>query len=98
MNHAGRIELDRQCRRTDTGASRDGQPITGPGIPPELRERVFEPFFTTKHRGTGLGLPTAKRIVEAHGGQLMLADSPSGGTVVRLSLPRHPPLTSRTSP
>ena len=36
----------------------------GPGIPAEVRDRIFEPFFTTKHRGTGLGLPTAKRVIE----------------------------------
>lgn len=65
---------------------------SGPGLAPEIRDRVFEPFFTTKHRGTGLGLPTAKRIVEAHGGELSIdsapADGPSG-TIVRLTLPRQ---------
>jgi PAS domain S-box-containing protein len=38
----------------------------GPGIPSEVREKIFTPFFTTKSRGSGLGLPTAKRLVEAH--------------------------------
>ena len=60
----------------------------GPGIPPELRDRVFEPFYTTKHRGTGLGLPTARRIAEAHGGTVTLDDAPGGGTVVSITLPR----------
>ena len=63
---------------------------TGPGIPVELRDRVFEPFFTTKHRGTGLGLPTAKRIIEAHGGELQLASAEPRGTIVRIRLPRRP--------
>jgi two-component system sensor histidine kinase HydH len=58
----------------------------GPGVPPAVRDRVFEPFFTTKHRGTGLGLPTAKRIVEAHGGEISLADRPGGGTTARVVL------------
>src|SRR5947208_2744981 len=38
----------------------------GPGVPEDARAHVFEPFFTTKHRGTGLGLATARQIVEAH--------------------------------
>ncbi|MHC4923296.1 MAG: sensor histidine kinase, partial [Planctomycetota bacterium] len=38
----------------------------GPGIPPEIRSRIFSPFFTTKTRGTGLGLPICRKIVEAH--------------------------------
>ena len=59
----------------------------GPGMPPEVREHAFEPFFTTKSRGTGLGLPLAKRIVEAHGGEIAIATPPSGGTVVTLLLP-----------
>lgn len=59
----------------------------GPGIPSELREKVFTPFFTTKHRGTGLGLPTAKRLVEAHAGQIAIECPPGGGTTVRVSLP-----------
>jgi PAS domain S-box-containing protein len=59
----------------------------GPGMPPEVREKVFEAFFTTKHRGTGLGLPTARRIVEAHGGQIAIDSPAGGGTVVSISLP-----------
>ncbi len=61
----------------------------GPGIAPELRDRVFEPFFTTKHRGTGLGLAIARRVVEAHGGEVRLDCPPGGGTIVTLSLPLH---------
>lgn len=59
----------------------------GPGVPAEMREKVFEPFFTTKHRGTGLGLPIAKRIVEAHGGTVDITTPSTGGTVVFISLP-----------
>ncbi len=87
MNHAGRIEMT--VGSTDDHCCEVLIADTGPGIAPEIRGRVFEPFFTTKHRGTGLGLPTARRIVEAHGGRLTLGDSQSGGTVVRLVLPRH---------
>ena len=60
---------------------------SGPGIPPAVRERLFEPFFTTKHRGTGLGLATARRILEAHGGTIELECPASGGTLATLRLP-----------
>ena len=59
----------------------------GPGIPPEIREKVFEPFFTTKHRGTGLGLSVARRTVELHGGRLSIESPPEGGTVMVVTLP-----------
>jgi PAS domain S-box-containing protein len=59
----------------------------GPGMPPEVREHAFEPFFTTKSRGTGLGLPLAKRIVDAHGGEIHIDTASPGGTVVTLLLP-----------
>jgi PAS domain S-box-containing protein len=59
----------------------------GPGIPPIVRERIFEPFFTTKHRGTGLGLPTAKRVVERHRGSIELVCPDTGGTTIVVTLP-----------
>jgi two-component system, LuxR family, sensor kinase FixL len=59
----------------------------GPGIPPEIREKVFTPFFTTKSRGTGLGLSTAKRVVEAHHGSILIECPPGGGTTVTVQLP-----------
>ena len=58
----------------------------GPGIPAELHEQVFVPFFTTKSRGTGLGLPTARRLVEAHGGSIGI-ESEATGTTVTVTLP-----------
>jgi len=59
----------------------------GPGIAPEVRKRLFTPFFTTKARGTGLGLSTARRLVEAHGGTLGIECPPAGGTSATLRLP-----------
>jgi two-component system sensor kinase FixL len=59
----------------------------GPGIPPEIREKIFTPFFTTKSRGSGLGLPTAKRLIEAHAGQIAIDCPPTGGTRVTIRLP-----------
>jgi PAS domain S-box-containing protein len=61
----------------------------GPGISAEVRDRVFDPFFTTKTRGTGLGLPTAKRIIELHAGSIDVECPPAGGTIVRITLPIH---------
>lgn len=59
----------------------------GPGIPLEIREKIFTPFYTTKSRGSGLGLPTAKRLIEAHHGQLTIDCPPAGGTTVVIRLP-----------
>jgi PAS domain S-box-containing protein len=59
----------------------------GPGMPPDVREKAFDAFFTTKHRGTGLGLPIARRMVEAHGGQIDIADADGGGSVITVRLP-----------
>ncbi len=59
----------------------------GPGIDASVRARIFEPFFTTKPRGTGLGLPIVKRIVEQHGGTIGVDCPESGGTVVHLQFP-----------
>jgi PAS domain S-box-containing protein len=60
---------------------------SGPGIPTEIREKIFTPFFTTKTRGSGLGLPTAKRLIEAHNGQIAIDCPPAGGTAVVIRLP-----------
>jgi PAS domain S-box-containing protein len=59
----------------------------GPGIPEGMREKIFTPFFTTKSRGSGLGLPTAKRLIEAHQGRISIDCPPSGGTTVHITLP-----------
>lgn len=59
----------------------------GPGIPADVRSKIFVPFFTTKAKGTGLGLPTAKRFVEAHQGQIIVDCPPSGGTTMTVQLP-----------
>ena len=60
---------------------------SGPGIPAEIREKIFTPFFTTKSRGSGLGLPTAKRLIEAHNGQIAIDCPAAGGTSVVVRLP-----------
>ena len=61
---------------------------SGPGVSPELRDKIFEPFFSTKQdRGSGIGLGVSRSIAEAHGGHLLVADSPLGGARFRLILP-----------
>lgn len=58
---------------------------SGPGIPPEHRQKIFDPLFTSKPRGTGLGLVSCKNIVEQHGGKISFKNSP---TVFSVELPK----------
>ncbi len=60
---------------------------TGEGISEAVLERIFEPFFSTKKSGSGLGLPTTRRIVEAHGGTLTIESAAGRGTKVTIRLP-----------
>lgn len=59
----------------------------GPGIPQEKQSQLFTPFVTTKKGGTGLGLPIAKKIIEAHGGILSLGETSTKGTTFIIDLP-----------
>jgi signal transduction histidine kinase len=62
----------------------------GPGIPPEIQDRIFVPFFTTKKAGTGIGLPLAQKIVHAHGGVMDMNSEPGKGTEFIIKIPmRH---------
>ena len=60
---------------------------TGPGIPPDLRERVFQPYVTTKTEGTGLGLAIVERILFDHQGRVWFESQPGFGTTFFLDLP-----------
>jgi CheY-like chemotaxis protein len=62
----------------------------GPGIPDEVLPRIFDPYFTTKPGGTGLGLVTARSIVERHGGEIFAKSVPGAGTTVAFLLPARP--------
>jgi len=59
----------------------------GPGFPAELLPRIFEPYVTTKARGTGLGLPIVKKIVEEHHGSIEISNAPSAGARIDIRLP-----------
>ncbi|MCE5267381.1 MAG: two-component sensor histidine kinase [Planctomycetaceae bacterium] len=60
---------------------------TGCGMDEETRAKVFEAFYSTKRGGSGLGLPTTRRIIEGHGGQITLQSEPNRGTQVTIALP-----------
>ena len=65
---------------------------TGPGMDAETLGKVFRAFYTTKQGGSGLGLPTARKIVEAHGGTIDVESAPGRGTKVTIWLPAPPRL------
>jgi two-component system nitrogen regulation sensor histidine kinase NtrY len=73
----------------------------GTGLPPD-RARLFEPYVTTREKGTGLGLPIVKKIIEEHGGTLALLDAPvfdgndHPGAMAEIRLPRTQRKRQRT--
>jgi len=77
----------RLSARLDAGNLRIEIADDGPGMDEQTLQQAQRPFFTTKSSGTGLGLPLARRLVEAHGGVLELSSCPGQGTSVRISLP-----------
>jgi signal transduction histidine kinase len=84
------------CRTGDqvlVSSRREGDRIvlqvtdTGAGMNPDVLARVFEPYFSTKISGTGLGLPSVRRIVEQHGGVIDVTSEPGKGTQFTITLP-----------
>lgn len=80
--------------RTEKGTDPDGSPIalihvidTGPGIDDATRERLFQPYFTTKSGGSGLGLPMARRLIEAHNGRIDIHSEVGRGSDFTIILP-----------
>lgn len=59
----------------------------GPGIPPELQEKIFIPFFTTKSEGSGIGLNLCKQIIRLHGGHITIQESKPDKTVFHIDMP-----------
>ena len=60
---------------------------TGVGLPAERAEQIFEAFFTTKDKGTGMGLPISRSIIESHGGRLWATGAPGSGATFQFTLP-----------
>ncbi len=86
-------------RRDAAGAIELVVADSGPGIDPELAERLFTPFASTKKTGTGLGLSISKRIVSDHGGTLVGGNRPQGGAcfTIRLPAPRQEEVHAETA-
>lgn len=68
---------------------------TGPGIEPQRLEEIFRPYVSSRPGGTGLGLPTSRRIVEEHGGRLVAHSIPGQGSDFVVHLPKHGPEAHR---
>jgi signal transduction histidine kinase len=92
MGGKGQVAISAEMVRIEDGS--DGREAVlvefadnGPGIPPDVAEKVFDPFFTTKAQGSGLGLAIVRKIVDAHDGRIDLRTTPGQGTTIRVTLP-----------
>jgi signal transduction histidine kinase len=90
------VQVLKQGGRIDISTAQAGAMIVvkvrdcGPGIPPEIMEKIFEPFVTHgKSEGTGLGLAVAKKVIEQHGGDITIESAPGQGATFSISLPIH---------
>ena len=91
MEGGERRELTIATRAMRAGNAAEVRVVdSGPGIAPEIADRLFQPFVTTKPAGMGLGLSICREIVTAHQGTLDAARAPAGGTEFRFTLPMPP--------
>lgn len=88
--HGGASELLLRTRREGADIRID-LIDTGPGIDAQTLPRIFEPYFSTRRGGTGLGLPTTRRIIEEHGGTITCHSEPGRGTNFVIHLPGKSP-------
>ena len=102
-NQSGLVEIQTRPALPSAGIG-EGAEIsvrdTGPGMPPQVRDRMFDPFFSTKMTGRGLGLTIAQSIIEAHGGSITVDSSVGSGTLVKILLPsrRAQPVIATPAP
>jgi two-component system sensor kinase FixL len=84
-------ESERRELLISTDASAEAVEIvvsdSGPGLAPEVADRLFEPFVTSKASGLGLGLSICRELIEAHGGELSASPGATGGMVFTIRLP-----------
>lgn len=93
-SNAGRRELVLSASLAGRDAVQVSISDTGPGIAPEVADRLFETFVSSKPGGMGVGLSISRSIIEAHGGRLWVEPNPEGGAVFRFTLPAAPPSES----
>lgn len=87
MRDSEERELIVKTERDDAGFVSIEVADTGPGISEDILERLFQPFTTSKPSGMGIGLSISRRIIEAHGGQIVASRNARGGATFRFSLP-----------
>lgn len=92
----GRLEITTRMKLQHRLVGADGRPVPtvevtfrddGPGIAPEIFDRLATPFFTTRPDGTGLGLAVSRHWLSLHGGRLGIEANPTGGACFRITLP-----------
>ncbi len=101
MEGGGTLTISTRITLGHRLAGADGEPVptvlvelrdTGPGIEPDVLERLGTPFFTTRPGGTGLGLALSQHWIARHRGTLRIESAPGTGTLARVALPlRHRP-------
>ena len=87
MEVSDRRELTVSTELAEDGVITISVADSGPGIAPELADRLFQPFVTTKAQGMGVGLSICRSIVEAHSGRLWAETNPDGGAIFRFTVP-----------
>jgi len=86
-------ELMVRTKRED-GMCRIDITDTGTGMPPDVMKKIFNAYYSTKKTGSGLGLPTTKRIIDEHGGRITVQSEVGKGSCFSILLPPSPPVDS----